>query len=197
MNFDLSKLPLPMPAVVDLGHAALGALAIILLLLLMFKCGRSRTVVDVASTGEQDSSAAPVPASEQPAQLIQAAPDAALQVLALLQQNGRFIDFIQEDLGAFSDADIGAVARVVHDGSKKVVAEYFTLVPVRDEDEDSRITLPAGFDSASVRLTGNVAGEPPFSGTLVHRGWRAAEVKLPRLAPEHDASIIAAAEVEL
>lgn len=197
MNFDLSKLPLPMPVAVDLGHAALGALAFILLLLLVFKCGRSKTAVDVASGDQKDASAAPAEASEQPAQLIQAAPDAALQVLALLQQNGRFIDFIQEDLGAFSDADIGAVARVVHDGSKKVVAEYFTLVPVRDEDEDSRITLPAGFDSASVRLTGNVAGEPPFSGTLVHRGWRAEEVKLPRLAPEHDASIIAAAEVEL
>lgn len=195
MNFDLSKLPLPMPAAADLGHAALGALAVILLLLLVFKCGRSRTAVDVASADPKDSSAAP--ASEQPAQLIEAAPDAALQVLALLQQNGRFIDFIQEDLGAYSDADIGAVARVVHDGSKKVVAEYFTLVPVRDEDEDSRITLPAGFDSASVRLTGNVAGEPPFSGTLVHRGWRAQQVKLPRLAPGHDATIIAAAEVEL
>lgn len=197
MNFDLSKLPLPMPAAFDLGHAGLGALAFILLLLLVFKCGRSRTAVDAASADQENASAAPVPASEQPAQLIQAAPDAALQVLALLQQNGRFIDFVQEDLGAYSDADIGAVARVVHDGSKKVVAEYFTLVPVRDEDEESRITLPAGFDSAAVRLTGNVAGEPPFSGTLVHRGWRAAQVNLPRLAPGHDASIIAAAEVEL
>ena len=197
MNFDLSKLPLPMPAAVDLGHAALGLLACIVLLLLLFKCGRSRTAVDVASNGEDDSSAAPAQATEQPAQLIQAAPDAALQVLALLQQNGRFVDFIQEDLSGYSDADIGAVARVVHEGSKKVVSEYFTLVPVRDEDEESRITLPEGFDSASVRLTGNVAGEPPFSGTLVHRGWRAAEVKLPRLAEGHDASIIAAAEVEL
>ena len=197
MNFDLSKLPLPMPAAFDLGHAGLGALAFILLLLLVFKCGRSRAAVDAASGDQENASAAPVQASEQPAQLIQAAPDAALQVLALLQQNGRFIDFVQEDLGAYSDADIGAVARVVHDGSKKVVAEYFTLVPVRDEDEESRITLPAGFDSAAVRLTGNVAGEPPFSGTLVHRGWRAAQVNLPRLAPGHDASIIAAAEVEL
>jgi hypothetical protein len=129
--------------------------------------------------------------------LLQAEPDAALQVLTLLQQNGRFVDFIQEDLAAYSDADIGAAARVVHEGSRKVLAEYFTLVPVRDEAEGSRITLAVGFDSASVRLTGNVTGEPPFSGTLIHRGWRAAEVNLPRLAPGHDASIIAAAEVEL
>ncbi len=195
MNFDLSKLPLPMPVAPDLGHAALGLLAVILLLLLMFKCSRSKAVV--ASVDQVDSPAAPAQAAEKSAQLIKAAPDAALQVLTLLQQNGRFVDFIQEDLGGYSDADIGAVARVVHEGSKKVVSEYFTLVPVRDEDEESRITLPEGFDSASVRLTGNVAGEPPFSGTLVHRGWRAAEVKLPRLAEGHDASIIAAAEVEL
>jgi hypothetical protein len=194
MNFDLSNLPLPMPVAPDLGHAALGVLAVILLLLLVFKCGRSKAVV--ASADQVDSAAAPQ-VSEKPAQLVKAAPDAALQVLTLLQQNGRFVDFIQEDLGGYSDADIGAVARVVHEGSKKVVSEYFTLVPVRDEDEESRITLPEGFDSASVRLTGNVAGEPPFSGTLVHRGWRAAEVKLPRLAEGHDASIIAAAEVEL
>ncbi len=195
MNFDLSKLPLPMPVAPDLGHAALGLLAVILLLLLVFKCSRSKAVV--ASVDQVDSPAAPAQAAEKSAQLIKAAPDAALQVLTLLQQNGRFVDFIQEDLGGYSDADIGAVARVVHEGSKKVVSEYFTLVPVRDEDEESRITLPEGFDSASVRLTGNVAGEPPFSGTLVHRGWRAAEVKLPRLAEGHDASIIAAAEVEL
>jgi hypothetical protein len=194
MNFDLSNLPLPMPVAPDLGHAALGVLAVILLLLLVFKCGRSKAVV--ATADQVDSAAAPQ-VSEKPAQLVKAAPDAALQVLTLLQQNGRFVDFIQEDLGGYSDADIGAVARVVHEGSKKVVSEYFTLVPVRDEDEESHITLPEGFDSASVRLTGNVAGEPPFSGTLVHRGWRVAEVKLPRLAEGHDASIIAAAEVEL
>ena len=194
MNFDLSKLPLPMPVAVDLGHAALGVLAFILLLLLVFKCGRSKAV---ETSAEQLDSAAAEQHGEKTAKLVAAAPDAALQVLTLLQQNGRFVDFIQEDLSAYSDADVGAVARVVHEGSKKVVSEYFTLVPVRDEDEESRITLPEGFDSASVRLTGNVAGEPPFSGTLVHRGWRAAEVKLPRLAEGHDASIIAAAEVEL
>ena len=117
--------------------------------------------------------------------------------MSLLQQEARFIDFLQEDLKGFSDADIGAVARVVHEGGQKVIADYFTLEAVRKEEEESRITLPEGFNATEVRLTGNVIGQPPFSGTLVHRGWRAMEVRLPKLAEGHDASIIAPAEVEL
>lgn len=124
-------------------------------------------------------------------------PDSALQLLSLLQQEARFIDFMQEDLKGFSDADIGAAARVVHEGGHKVINEYFTFAPVRSEDEETRITLPQGFNASEVRLTGNVVGEAPFNGTLIHRGWKVTEVKLPKLAEGHDAHIVAAAEVEL
>lgn len=192
MNIDLSALPplpLPIPSVPDMGHAGLGALALLLFILLLFKGRRSKNASSAGSKQDQS--------QKQPAQLIQAAPDAALQVLTLLQQGGRFIDFIHEDLSAYSDADVGAAARVVHDGSKKVIAEYFTLAPVRSEQEETQLSLPAGFDAAETRLTGNVVGEPPFRGTLVHRGWKAVEVKLPKLAAGHDANIIAPAEVEL
>jgi hypothetical protein len=130
-------------------------------------------------------------------QLITTSPDAALQLLALLQQEARFIDFIQEDLLGFSDADVGAAARVVHEGGRKVLQDYFSLAAVRDEQEESRVTLAEGFDATAVRLTGNVIGQPPFTGTLIHRGWRVTEVRLPRLAEGHDAYIIAPAEVEL
>ena len=109
----------------------------------------------------------------------------------------RFIDFIQEDLLGFSDADIGAAARVVHEGGKKVLQDYFSLASVRDEQEESRITLSEGFDATMVRLTGNVIGQAPFTGTLVHRGWRVTEVRLPKLAEGHDARVIAPAEIEL
>jgi hypothetical protein len=78
-----------------------------------------------------------------------------------------------------------------------VLREHFTLQPVRSEMEGSRVTLPAGFDASAVKLTGQVVGQPPFTGTLSHRGWKAAEVRLPKLAPQHDASVIAQAEVEL
>lgn len=150
---------------------------------------------------EQEPAAAPAKAPEAPvvppAVLKETTPDAALQLLALLQRDGRLIDFTQENLANYSDADIGAAARVVHEGCKKVLREHFDIQPVRDEAEGSRITLNEGFDAASIRLTGNVVGTPPFSGSLSHRGWRVKEVKLPKLAESHDARILVPAEVEL
>ncbi|NRR33420.1 DUF2760 domain-containing protein [Oxalobacteraceae bacterium] len=124
-------------------------------------------------------------------------PDAALQLLSLLQREARLIDFTQENLTAYSDADIGAAARVVHEGCGKVLRDHFTIEAVRSEAEGSRIVLEEGFDAASVRLTGNVVGKAPFRGALSHRGWRAASVRLPKLAESHDATVLAPAEVEL
>ncbi|PPD24422.1 MAG: hypothetical protein CTY24_01060 [Methylobacter sp.] len=137
---------------------------------------------------------APAP---EPVVLKESTPDAALQLLGLLQQEARFIDFIKEDVSRFSDADIGAAARVVHEGCNKAVNQHFTLAPVRTEAEGSRISLPAGFDAASVRLTGNIVGQAPFTGTLVHKGWQVTEVHLPKLTQAHNANIVAPAEVEL
>ena len=141
---------------------------------------------------------APVPTpAAAPVILKEATPDAALQLLALLQREARLIDFTQENLGSHADADIGAAARVVHEGCAKVMREYFTIDAVRQEAEGSRIVLQEGFDSAQVRLTGNVVGSAPFTGTLSHRGWRVADTRLPKLAAGHDAAIVAQAEVEL
>ena len=143
--------------------------------------------------------ATPEPVAPAPAAptLRQAGPDAALQLLSLLQRDARLIDFVGENLADYSDAQVGAAARLVHEGCAKVLREHFQIVPVRDEPEGSRVTLPAGFDAAAVRLTGNVVGQPPFHGSLRHRGWRVAEVRLPQLAPGHDTRVLAAAEVEL
>ncbi|RCW70226.1 DUF2760 domain-containing protein [Pseudorhodoferax soli] len=123
--------------------------------------------------------------------------DAALQLLALLQREARFVDFLQEDIAAYSDADVGGAARLLHGGARKVLQETFDLEPVRAEAEGTRLTLPAGFDAAAVRVTGNVVGQPPFTGTLQHKGWRATAVRLPALTAGHDARVIAPAEVEL
>lgn len=122
---------------------------------------------------------------------------AALQLLGLLQREARFVDFIQEDVAPYTDAEIGAAARVVHAGCRKVLGEHFTIAPVRPEAEGARITLPAGFDAAAVRLTGHVVGQAPFTGTLGHRGWQVASVKLPQLTDTAAAHVIAQAEVEL
>lgn len=137
---------------------------------------------------------APTP---EPVILKEATPDAALQLLSLLQKEARFIDFIKEDLTTFGDAEIGAAARVVHQGCSKAIKEHFTLTSISQEDEGKRITLNPGFDAASYRLTGNIVGQAPFSGTLVHKGWLVTDMHLPKLTEGHNAKIIAAAEVEL
>lgn len=137
---------------------------------------------------------APAP---EPVILKESTPDAALQLLGLLQKEARFIDFIKEDITSYSDADIGVAARVVHEGCNKAINEHFTLAPVRSEQEGGKVTLPQGFDAAAVRLTGNIVGSAPFTGTLIHKGWQVTNIRLPKLTQGHNAAILAAAEVEL
>ena len=127
----------------------------------------------------------------------EALPDSALQLLGLLQQEGRFVDFLEEDVAGFSDTDIGAAARVVHQGCRKAIHDHLKILPVRPESEGSRITLPEGFDASSIRLAGNVVGNPPYNGRVVHRGWRVEEITLPKVAAGHDVRVLAPAEVEL
>lgn len=139
----------------------------------------------------------PAPAAAPVTAIEEASPDSALQLLGLLQRNARFIDFVEEDIAGYADADIGAAARLVHEGCRSTLREHFTIRPVRDEAEGSRVTLPEGFDATAVRLTGNVVGSAPFSGSIAHRGWRVTDVKLPKLIKTHDVKVIAPAEVEL
>ena len=122
---------------------------------------------------------------------------AALQLLSLLQREGRLVDFLQQDIAAFPDADVGVAARVVHEGCRRALREHASIEPVRGETEGARVKLDAGFDADAVKLVGDVKGEPPWSGTLRHRGWRATRLELPRLVGEHDAHVLAPAEVEL
>lgn len=132
-----------------------------------------------------------------PIVLKESTPDAALQLLGLLQKEARFLDFIQENVAAYSDSDVGIAARVVHEGCSKVIKEHFTLDTVFHEQEGSKVTLEPGFDATRVRLTGNIVGNAPFTGHLIHKGWQVNEMNLPKLTAGHDAKIIAPAEVEL
>lgn len=126
-----------------------------------------------------------------------AAKDAALQLLALLQREGRLVDFLEEDVASFSDADIGAAARVVHSGCRKALREHVKLEPVRAEEEGAKVTVPESANPNEVKLTGNVQGKGPHTGVLRHRGWRAIDVSLPTAVAGHDARVVAQAEVEL
>ena len=123
--------------------------------------------------------------------------DGALALLALLQREGRLIDFLREPLDGFSDADIGAAARDVHRGCRKVLDQHLSLEPVVPGEEEAKVAVPKGFDPAEIRLIGEAKGEPPLRGTLRHHGWRVVDAKLPALAEGVDRMVIAPAEVEL
>ncbi|CAB3800763.1 hypothetical protein LMG28688_05234 [Paraburkholderia caffeinitolerans] len=139
--------------------------------------------------------ATPTPAPV--AAIEEASPQSALQLLGLLQRNARFVDFVEEDIANYGDADIGAAARLVHEGCRATLREHFTIRPVRTEAEGSRVTIAEGFDATAIRLTGNVVGAAPYNGTISHRGWRVEDVKLPKLVKSNDAKVLAPAEVEL
>jgi hypothetical protein len=122
--------------------------------------------------------------------------DRAAQVLAVLQRDGRLVDFLMEELGGYPDAQVGAAVRDVHAGCRQALAKYATLTPVLDDEEGSTVTVDRGADPARIRLVGNVAGSPPFRGVLRHRGWEATRLELPPL-PSTGRTIIAPAEVEV
>ena len=119
----------------------------------------------------------------------------ALLLLSMLQREGRLIDFCEEELAGFPDAQIGAAARTVHSGCRKALREVLTLKPIRSEPEGGAVELPGGFDPRAIRLTGSITGNPPFKGVLKHHGWRVAEMRMP--AGSGDPTVIAPAEVEL
>jgi hypothetical protein len=123
--------------------------------------------------------------------------DGALALLALLQREGRLVDFLREPLDGFADADIGAAARDVHRGCRKVLEQHLSLEPVMPGAEEARVEVPRGFDPAEIRLIGEAKGEPPLRGTLRHHGWRVVDARLPALAEGVDRTVIAPAEVEL
>jgi hypothetical protein len=117
----------------------------------------------------------------------------AIALLALLQREGRLVDFLREEIADFSDERIGAAVRAVHRGCRRALEEHVGLEPVIDVPEGGPVRLEKGFDAAAIRLTGAVHGAPPFSGTLRHPGWRATRADLPGDAGD----VVAPAEVEL
>ncbi len=121
----------------------------------------------------------------------------ALRLLTLLQQDGRFLDFINEDIDGYSDEQVGGAVRSIHAGCRKALHERVQIERVMADEDGSAVVVDSGFDPAAVRLTGNVAGAPPFRGTLQHGGWRATKVTLPESPGGADPHIIAPAEVEI
>ena len=111
----------------------------------------------------------------------QASLQTAVQMLAILQREGRLVDFLNEDLGPYSDDQIGAAVRSIHQGCRAALLEHVELKPIFEDREGAEVTVPPDFDPQAVRLTGNVSGDPPFKGTLRHHGWRVLRLDLPHV----------------
>lgn len=139
----------------------------------------------------------PEPESPPPVEDAEPSLGPALRLLGLLQREGRLVDFLQQEIRDFPDVEIGAAARVVHEGCRKALLAHAQIEPVRTEKEGASITLPSDFDRAEVKLTGAVAGQAPYRGVLRHRGWRVRHFALPTLLEGSAPEVLAQAEVEL
>jgi hypothetical protein len=168
----------------------------------LFDADVARQVAEILDKGKTAGAATgePVPGrkAEQPRAPRPAAPSDALTLLATLQREARFVDFVKEPLESYSDAQIGAAAREVHRGCATVLERLFALRPVLCDEEGAEVEVPAGFDAGRYRLVGDVAGEPPFHGRMTHHGWEATTCELPTWSgTAATARVVAPVEVEL
>jgi len=121
----------------------------------------------------------------------------AIQMLALLQRDGRLVDFFTEDITAYDDAQVGAAVRDMHESCRGTLQHYLTLEPVVAGEEGQPVTIEPGFEPGTIKLIGNVTGKLPARGVLRHHGWRAGQVRLPDLPSGIARAVIAPAEVEI
>jgi len=120
-----------------------------------------------------------------------------LHLIAVLQKEGRLLDFFSEDLTQYNDGQIGAAVRSIHESCKKALDRHIAPQSVLDVQEGEEIAVQKDFDPNTLKLVGNVTGEPPFKGVVRHRGWRARKVELPTFSGRQPQDIIAPAEVEV
>ena len=122
---------------------------------------------------------------------------AHLRLLFYLQQSGRLIDFLKEDITPFSDAQVGAAARKIHQDCAQIIEELVAIRPLRDEPEGASIQIAKGYNPAEIKVVGKIKGEPPFKGTLIHRGWKGQKRSLPKKTGDQMVEVICPAEVEI
>lgn len=125
--------------------------------------------------------------------------DDVIGLMGLLQEKGRLLDFIMDDVAPYSDQQIGSAARVVHSGCSAVIKEYFRIAPVFAGTEGTKATVDAEAAAGRYRLMGKLKGDGPFTGTVIHRGWQTDEVRLPERVGTHIGftGVIAPAELEI
>lgn len=120
-----------------------------------------------------------------------------LQLLAILQREGRLVDFLMEDIQGLPDAQIGSAVREVHQKCHKALNDHVTLAAVVETAEDEKMTVAAGYDPSAIRVVGNLGTSPPYTGTVRHRGWQAKAIQLQPLPSGQNPKVIAPAEIEV
>jgi hypothetical protein len=176
--------------------AAIGLVLALLIVVVSFLEGRKGSAT--AKTAPAAVSAPPV-TIQPPTPAAGQAEAEVVGFFALLQEKGRLVDFLMEELTSYDDAQVGAAARVVHQGCKQVLQEYFQITAVSGAEEGSQIIVPAGYLAEEYRIIGKLSGDPPFTGKLIHKGWKTESVKLPRIIQTEGKrwSVIAPAEIEV
>jgi hypothetical protein len=122
---------------------------------------------------------------------------AALRMLAILQAESRLVDFLLEDIQGASDQQIGQAVREVHKKAQAALKQHAVIVTVLSEAEGDTTTVPKGFDPSAIRVVGNVTGEPPFTGSVQHPGWRVKELKVQAPPEGADEFVLQPAEVQV
>jgi hypothetical protein len=120
-----------------------------------------------------------------------------LRLLSMMQHSARFIDFIKEDISAYSDQEVGVVVRDIHKNCAKLLEEVVAIRPISKDEEGSAFIVPVHYDSQEISLIGNIRGEPPYKGVLRHPGWKASKLSLPECSMDVRKEIIQLAEVEV
>jgi hypothetical protein len=120
-----------------------------------------------------------------------------LRLLTVLQRDSRFLDFFMDDIQAAGDDQILAFVRKMHPECQASLKDHLVLEPVNPQNEGDTVEVANGFDPSAVRLLGNVTGQPPFRGTLQHRGWRVKDIKLAPPPAGQDEFVVQPAEIYL
>lgn len=190
---------LPVTRAYSVPIAVIG-LVLALLVVALFFLGSTKSGAISEPARPQTAVAPPPPVTVQsPAPAMNQAEVEVVAFFALLQEKGRIVDFLMEELTSYDDAQVGAAARVIHQGCRQVLQEHFKITAVSEAEEGSQVTVPAGYFRDEYRLVGKFSGEPPFTGKLIHKGWKTESVKLPRIVQTDGKRlpVIAPAEVEL
>jgi hypothetical protein len=164
---------------------------------LLFTGRLSADVLSALQPQGTEAAPAPSPPASAPPAPIDDPGDRAVQLLALLQRDARLVDFLREDLTAYSDAQVGAAARDVHGRCRTALDRYVQIEPLSAEDEGEASTVSASTDPSVTRVVGHVPAQGSSRGIVRHRGWRVVRLELPPLPARPSRHVVAPAEVEV